>query len=408
VKFNKRIELTTKAEPIFSKYKVLGGFCVSSSLALSFQNIYVLDKINILIRGIMNRQILETIIKIHGRGGIKMSLKEKIENNITVFLLGTLVTGFLAGIGTYKAILEIAKLEVVSEGRLNQKSDSSQLEEVTKKIIQDMTNRDMDVETGVKYALAKIGKPAITQLIVALKAKDKNLREMAALYLGEMQAADAVDALIYALQNDDEPYVMREAARALGEIGNKKSVKSLRYALKDNNSLTREGAAYALGKMKAIEAQDDLINALKNGAPNVKVEAARALGKIQAHESAEYLLNLLNDKNSSVRSSAAYALGMIKYTKAVDALIIALEDYDKDVKASAARALGKIGDPSAVDALIIALEDYNKNVKTNAAGALGKIGDTRAIEPLKKLLTNNDLWVRNQAEWALKDIQGRY
>jgi len=31
---NKRIELTTKAEPIFSKFKILGGFCVSSSLAL--------------------------------------------------------------------------------------------------------------------------------------------------------------------------------------------------------------------------------------------------------------------------------------------------------------------------------------------------------------------------------------
>ncbi|MBW2607628.1 MAG: hypothetical protein JRD05_08330 [Deltaproteobacteria bacterium] len=31
---NKRIELTTKAEPIFRKFKALGGFCVSSSLAL--------------------------------------------------------------------------------------------------------------------------------------------------------------------------------------------------------------------------------------------------------------------------------------------------------------------------------------------------------------------------------------
>jgi hypothetical protein len=29
----KRIELTTKAEPIFREFKVLGGFCVSSSLA---------------------------------------------------------------------------------------------------------------------------------------------------------------------------------------------------------------------------------------------------------------------------------------------------------------------------------------------------------------------------------------
>jgi len=31
---NKKIEPTTKAEPIFCKFKILGGFCVSSSLAL--------------------------------------------------------------------------------------------------------------------------------------------------------------------------------------------------------------------------------------------------------------------------------------------------------------------------------------------------------------------------------------
>ena len=45
-----------------------------------------------------------------------MKLKERVENNIVVFLLGALLTGFLAGIGVYKGILEIAKLDVVQEG----------------------------------------------------------------------------------------------------------------------------------------------------------------------------------------------------------------------------------------------------------------------------------------------------
>ena len=43
-----------------------------------------------------------------------MSLRERIENNITVWLLGTLLTGFLAGIGAYKAIIEIAQLKTIS------------------------------------------------------------------------------------------------------------------------------------------------------------------------------------------------------------------------------------------------------------------------------------------------------
>lgn len=42
-----------------------------------------------------------------------MSLRKRIEDNVVVWLLGTLLTGFLAGITCYRAILEIAHLEVV-------------------------------------------------------------------------------------------------------------------------------------------------------------------------------------------------------------------------------------------------------------------------------------------------------
>jgi hypothetical protein len=42
-----------------------------------------------------------------------MGLKEKIENHPLVWFLSALLAGFLAGIATYKAILEIAQLEVV-------------------------------------------------------------------------------------------------------------------------------------------------------------------------------------------------------------------------------------------------------------------------------------------------------
>ena len=49
-----------------------------------------------------------------------MNLREKIEDNLTVWLLSTLVTGFLAGLGAYGAVLEIAQLEVISKIKLEQ------------------------------------------------------------------------------------------------------------------------------------------------------------------------------------------------------------------------------------------------------------------------------------------------
>jgi len=44
-----------------------------------------------------------------------MNLRERIENNLTILFLTTLLTGFLAGIGTYEAILRIAHLRVIPE-----------------------------------------------------------------------------------------------------------------------------------------------------------------------------------------------------------------------------------------------------------------------------------------------------
>ncbi len=44
-----------------------------------------------------------------------MSIRERVESNVAIWLLGTLSTGFIAGIGTYKGILEIAHLTVISK-----------------------------------------------------------------------------------------------------------------------------------------------------------------------------------------------------------------------------------------------------------------------------------------------------
>jgi hypothetical protein len=45
-----------------------------------------------------------------------MSLKERIENNLTIFFLTTLLAGFLAGISAYQGILQISGLETVAQG----------------------------------------------------------------------------------------------------------------------------------------------------------------------------------------------------------------------------------------------------------------------------------------------------
>jgi hypothetical protein len=55
------------------------------------------------------------------------NIREKIENNVVVWMLGTLLTGFLAGIGTYKGALEIMNLETIGKERLKQLENAAPL-----------------------------------------------------------------------------------------------------------------------------------------------------------------------------------------------------------------------------------------------------------------------------------------
>jgi hypothetical protein len=46
------------------------------------------------------------------------NIKEKIEQNVTLWLLGTLLTGFLSGVGAYRAVQDMAGLKPVSTADL--------------------------------------------------------------------------------------------------------------------------------------------------------------------------------------------------------------------------------------------------------------------------------------------------
>jgi|GEM_PF-6616981 len=53
------------------------------------------------------------------------SLKEKIENNIAIWMLAILLTGFLSGLATYEGALKIMSLETISKDRLKQLESTS-------------------------------------------------------------------------------------------------------------------------------------------------------------------------------------------------------------------------------------------------------------------------------------------
>jgi len=113
-----------------------------------------------------------------------------------------------------------------------------------------------------------------------------------------------------------------------------------------------------------------LTAALKSGDWRARKNAAWALGHIGDSVAVDTLIGSLGDKAWQVRTQVAYSLSQRGGERAVDLLIAALQDESWQVRSMAALALGQKGGPSAIKPLNDALKDKNKHVRGYAKLAL--------------------------------------
>ncbi len=98
--------------------------------------------------------------------------------------------------------------------------------------------------------------------------------------IDEMKAKRDFDGLFKALNNKRNVFARRDAAKALGEIGDLTAMEPLIAALEDSKKDVRDAAVEAIGKMggdpRAVEA---IAGTLKNGKSFARDEAASALAR---------------------------------------------------------------------------------------------------------------------------------
>jgi HEAT repeat protein len=273
----------------------------------------------------------------------------------------------------------------------------------------------------------------IKGLIKALGYRDSQswretyvVRKDAAQALGQLGDVRAVEPLITALTDGDRT-VREAAAQALGQLGDVRAVEPLITALTDSATTVRETAAQALGQLGDVRAVEPLMAALTDGDTTVREVAAASLGKLDwqpagetggrywvvlkqwdkcvamGSAAVEPLLVALKDSDSNVRQASAKALGQLGDAGAVGPLITVLRGKDKELSQTAVKVLVEIGIPS-VSPLVTALRDPDKSVQQVAAEGLGKIGDTQAVEPLIAALEDSDSNVCQAAAGALGQL----
>ncbi len=235
-------------------------------------------------------------------------------------------------------------------------------------------NFNTEAPSGGKLTVEK----AITNL---LQKEDLGLRYYAAWWLGRFRIKDqaAIDALLLALEDEEDRApdggypLRRNAARALGKLGNHQAVPALINCLAFSDFYVREAAAQALEMLGDKTAIPELIKLLSGG-----VEAAQQFpGKPHLVQPYEAIIE---------------ALGTLKAQEAQDLIEPFLEHFAPKVRFAAARAMYQLTEKSFYgDFLIKALQEDNLQLRRSALMDLGAIGYSKAGEAIASTKAENSL-----------------
>jgi hypothetical protein len=236
----------------------------------------------------------------------------------------------------------------------------------------------------------------------------------------KMEGKRDVDGLIKALGYQKDAAVRREAARALGRIGDQAAIEPLIITLREKDKYVALAAAEALGKIGNARAVEPIINARsyhgeepifaealqKIGLPAVKpLTAALTHWSVSMCRWSAKVLDKLGWQPGKDETGAAYWRAKGDWAKvfeigspAVQTFIAELKDqseYKTDLeRCRTIEWLAKTRDARAVEPLIAELERKEDVVRYAAVQGLVWIGDTRAVEPLLTRLINEKQKVR--------------
>lgn len=221
----------------------------------------------------------------------------------------------------------------------------------------------------------------VEQAIANLHHSDPSLRYYASWWLGRFRVREeaAIIGLIDLLQAETEPDetgafpLRRNAARALGKVGDDRAIPGLIECLQCSDYYVREAAAQSLATLGDPAAVTPLMQLLAGGV----AEAVRVPGKPHLRQPYAAVLE---------------ALGTLGATVAIPQIQEFLEHPVARVQYSAARALYQLtGDSFYGDKLIGALQGSDLQLRRSALMDLGAIGYLNAAEAISETLAENSL-----------------
>ncbi|MEQ8386484.1 MAG: HEAT repeat domain-containing protein [Coleofasciculus sp. A1-SPW-01] len=222
----------------------------------------------------------------------------------------------------------------------------------------------------------------IEQALANLKQRDDlSLCYYAAWWLGKFRIRDAavIDALIMALEEEADRTevggypLKRNAARALGKLGDRKAVAPLINCLDCSDFYVREAAAQSLGMLGDPVCSPQLMELLEGG-----IEAAKPVPG-SPHLAQPY-------------NAVIEALGSLGAKEAIALIEPFLEHNQERIQYAAARAMYQLTEnPAYGDRLVQALKGKKLQLRRAVLADLGAIGYLKAADAIAQTLAENSL-----------------
>jgi len=234
-----------------------------------------------------------------------------------------------------------------------------------------------------QQALVRIGKPAISALIGALKNADSNahLARWAAIALGEL-GHEAVQPVSEILGDATQPTTVREAAIvALGRTRSKDALPVLQQAYSGSDPLVAKAVLEAVGKISSEGGVDILLDGLQAASPGVRDTAMETLNQWRLGQPEDKLRQMLQAEDKDLQYRAAIVLVLGASARA-DTFSFAEIGGVREVELDSA-VRGKVGtllSEAAAD------DRATSTVRHCAIKALGHMGYSEGLTVLGELL----------------------
>jgi HEAT repeat protein len=206
-------------------------------------------------------------------------------------------------------------------------------------IAQLVQESDFFVRENITWAIVRMGQVAVIPMLALLEHADPTARLQAAHALSKLGDTRAVNALVFALQ-DDHLEVVQKAAFALGQLKDEAAIPALTDLLGDKHPELQTTVQSALGGF-GISALPMLERAVHHQDWVAREQAVTLIGFMAEDTTIPLLATALRDDHWQVRFAAVNALGAIQNPEAKNALQVSLNDQHQQIRLMAATFLAR-------------------------------------------------------------------